>query len=201
MLPELLQVTEAFSSLPGIGRKSAMRIAFYLLKKKPEEMENFSYILAKFHKEVNLCLNCGSVKSASAECHFCDQISRNQSVMCVVEEPSDVFLIENSGEFSGLYHVLMGVLSPLDGVGPEDIRLVELQKRIRENSDLSEIIIATNPTIEGNATANYIAEIAMNIKPITVSRIASGLAAGSYLDFAESQVISQSIQARVVIKI
>ena len=95
----------------------------------------------------------------------------------------------------------MGVLSPLDGVGPEDIRLVELQKRIRENSDLSEIIIATNPTIEGNATANYIAEIAMNIKPITVSRIASGLAAGSYLDFAESQVISQSIQARVVIKI
>ncbi len=199
MLPELLQVTEIFSSLPGIGGKSAIRIAFHLLKQAPEEIEHFSQTLKYFSKNINFCSQCGSVKSTNSECSFCDINSRDLATLCVVEEPSDVFLIENSREFFGLYHVLMGVLSPLDGVGPEDIRLVELQKRIQENQNLTEIIVATNPTIEGNATANYIAEIVSQIRPIKVSRIASGLAVGSYLDFADSQVISQSIQTRVLI--
>ena len=199
MLPELLQVTQIFSSLPGIGGKSAIRIAFHLLKQDPEEIEQFACTLKNFCKNIDFCSQCSAIKSINAECSFCDTNFRDLATLCVVEEPSDVFLIENSGEFSGIYHVLMGVLSPLDGVGPEDIRLVELQKRIQENQHLSEIIVATNPTIEGNATANYIAEIASQIRPIKVSRIASGLAVGSYLDFADSQVISQSIQTRVLI--
>ena len=200
MLPELLNITEAFSSLPGIGNKSAMRIAFYLLKREPEQIKQFLNTLEDFHEKVDFCSDCGSVKSAKCKCRFCDTSSRNHSIMCVTEEPSDVFLIENSGEFNGIYHVLMGVLSPLDGIGPKDIRLHELKQRIQSNQDLTEVIIATNPTIEGNATADYIAEIITQTRAIKISRIASGLAAGSYLDYADSQVISQAIRTRIMIE-
>ena len=199
MLPELDSVTRFFSLLPGIGYKSAMRIAFHLLKQDQEQLNYFADTLRSIHKSVGLCTKCGSVKAAETDCRFCEVSSRDDTLICVVEEPSDVFLIENSGEFSGLYHVLMGVLSPLDGVGPKDIRLDELKNRLQENTKLEEIIVATNPTIEGNATANYIAELAVSVKPVKVSRIASGLAAGSYLDYADSQVISQSLKGRILI--
>ena len=117
-LIELDSVAHFFSSLPGIGNKSAMRIAFHLLKQDKEYINQFTNKLKNLHNNISLCQDCGSVKSISEDCRFCDPSLRNVSLVCVVEEPSDVFLIENSGEFDGLYHVLMGSLSPLDGIGP-----------------------------------------------------------------------------------
>ena len=198
MLTELNHVADAFASFPGIGRKSAMRIAFYLLKRPSEQITYFSDILKNLHQKIEFCLRCGAVKSKQESCQYCD---RNSSVLCVVEEPTDIFSVENSGEFKGIYHVLMGVLSPIDGIGPEDIRIKELKKRIEDETNIEEIIVATNPTLEGNTTAHYIAKLARSLKDIKITRIASGLASGTLLDYADSQVISQSIRDRTLIEI
>ena len=129
----------------------------------------------------------------------CAPKKETQGILCVVEQPSDAYTVENSGDFNGIYHVLMGVLSPLDGIGPDDIRLYDLKERVASNPEINEIIIATNPSIEGNATANYIAEDLKDLRKIKVSRIAMGLAIGSQLEYADSKIISQSIKNRTII--
>ena len=197
MLPELDNVIQYIADLPGIGRKSAQRIAFHLLKQSPEFLEDFTTAIKEFHTTIEYCVTCGALKSIRASCSFCDNPKRDHSLCCVLEQPSDIFSVENSNEYNGVYHILMGALSPLDGIHPEDLHLSELQKRLKEDDRIKELIIATNPSIEGNATAHYISKMAKNREDIICTRIATGLAIGSQIDFADSMVISQSIKARV----
>lgn len=189
----------SISQLPGIGYKSAVRIAFYLLRQDKNEFESFIRALTSFKENAAFCEICGALKTAGSPCEFCDNYERDTNRICVVEQPSDIYIIERTGDYSGRYHVLMGVLSPLDGIGPEDIRMNELIARIESNPETEEIIIATNPSIEGNATANYINELVKNSRnnrKIKVTRIASGLAAGSQLDYADSGIVSQALRSR-----
>lgn len=199
MSPLLSEITALISSLPGIGQKSATRIAFFLLRQPDRYINHFVSTLQKFHKNVEFCSNCGVLKDIEKTCTLCSP-ERDQTMICVVEHPSDAFTIEKSGDYHGLYHVLMGCLSPLDGIGPDDIRISELKSRVMKNQTLCEVIIATNPSIEGNATANYIAEDLKNFKGVKVSRIAMGLAIGSQIEFADSKILSQSIKNRTEIQ-
>ncbi|RME90869.1 MAG: recombination protein RecR [Candidatus Hydrogenedentota bacterium] len=199
MLPELDEFLKELSELPGMGRKSAQRIAFYFLRQSEEKVNRFEQALKNFYQNITTCGECGALKSTREHCEFC-QGNRDKSILCVVEQASDIFAIENAGEFHGLYHVLQGVLSPLDGIGPSDIRLAELKARVDKLPGLEEIIVATNPSLEGNATANYIASM-LKEKPIVISRIASGLALGSQLDYADSKIISESIRERRKIEV
>lgn len=200
MPPELLAAIEAIASLPGIGRRSAMRIAFELIKAGPLKVRNFTSAIANLSAGVATCERCGayvsnSTPDAKGKCQFCDSARRSQHSICVVENPWDVYAVENTGEHHGLYHVLGGVLSPLDGIGPNELNLPQLLERVKALS-ATEVIVATNPSVEGNATGHYIAD---QLKPlgVRVTRIATGLALGQMLDFAETQAISQSIRQRV----
>ncbi len=196
MLPELNQVTSLIAALPGIGRKSAQRIALHFLKQDVGYLNRFIEGLQDFYENVVCCETCGALRSVREPCEFCGP-NRDPSVLCVVEQPSDIYAIESSGEHHGLYHVLMGVLSPLDGVGPEDLTLRQLKERVMQSTTLRELIIATNPSVEGNATAHYIGRLLSDKPGLKLSRLASGLALGSQLEFADSQSISLSLRARV----
>lgn len=200
MLAELNQVTSLISSLPGIGRKSAQRIALHLLKQDSSYIEHFIEGLRNFHNNVVCCTECGALQSIHQRCDFCGP-SRDTSSLCIVEQPSDIFAIESTGEHQGLYHVLGGVLSPLDGVNPEDLTLDALKSRVEKLEKLNEIIIATNPSVEGNATAHYIAQLLEASPHLKITRLASGLALGSQLEYADSQAISLSFRARVLFDI
>lgn len=195
MPPELLAAIEAIQSLPGIGRRSAMRIAFDLIRQGKAYTERFSATLAKLVNAVAACTECGAYKSCETACLYCENPRRSRDVLCVVENPSDIYAVENTGEFSGLYHVLGGVLSPLDGIGPEELKLPQLAERAQALA-VKEVIVATNPSVEGNATGHYIADL-LRPRGIKVTRIATGLALGQMLDYAETQAISQSLRARV----
>lgn len=200
MPPELLAAIEAIQSLPGIGRRSAMRIVFSLIEAGKGRVDALTTTLTDLVSSISACDRCGAYTSnrtepAATGCAYCDNPRRDKSSLCVVEQPSDIYAVENTGEHRGLYHVLGGVLSPLDGIGPEELRLPQLATR-SENLGIKEIIVAANPSVEGNATAHYIADL---LKPmgVRVTRIATGLALGQMLDFAETQAISQSIRQRV----
>lgn len=200
MPPELLAAIEAIHSLPGIGRRSAMRIVFSLIEGGTTRVENFNHALTELVTRITACSRCGAYTSRGADpaatgCVYCDNPRRDSASLCVVEQPSDIYAVENTGEHRGLYHVLGGVLSPLDGIGPEELHLPELAERAARLG-IKEVIVAANPSVEGNATAHYIADL---LKPsgIRVTRIATGLALGQMLDFAETQAISQSIRQRV----
>jgi recombination protein RecR len=192
------ELTDIISTFPGFGNKSATRIAFFLLKQNDSFINSFVDKLTEFHKNIELCPVCGVLKDKSFQCSLCSE-SRDNSTIMVVEQPSDAYSIENSGDYHGLYHVLMGVLSPLDGITPSDIRINELRERLNRHNIVNEIIIATNPSIEGNATANYIAEEFKNYTQIKISRIAMGLAIGSQIEYTDSKIISQSIKNRTPI--
>ncbi|MCB1145777.1 MAG: recombination protein RecR [Leptospiraceae bacterium] len=200
MIPELERVVEQIAALPGIGRKSATRIAFHFLKQNQEKVEDFLTSVTQFHSKVEYCDECGALKSRHLHCSMCTPGQRNETLLCVVEQPSDIFAIEASGEYNGLYHVLMGALSPLDGIGPDDLRLASLPARVQKHPALQEIIIATNPSIEGNTTANYILSMMAEFKNLKFSRIASGLALGSQIEYADARIISQSLRARTVLE-
>jgi len=191
----LKRTTESITSLPGIGHKSAVRIAYHLLKRRGDEFQSFIQSLIDFRENTEFCPICGSLKDKGIPCEFCDNPARDKTRICVVEQPTDVYVIENTRDYHGLYHVLMGVLSPLEGVGPEDIRIRELMERVEKSDHLEEIIIATNPDIEGNATAHYLHEVFRD--RATVTRIASGLGIGSQLDYADTGVVSQAFRSRI----
>jgi len=199
MNKKLLRATEFISGLPGIGHKSAVRIAVHLLKQNKNYLEQFFEALIDFTENTRFCPDCGAFTDIDTPCGFCTG-KRNKKAMCVVEQPTDILSIENTNEFDGLYHALMGVLSPLDGVHPEDLRLQELKKRVDENGELTELIIATNPSVEGNATAHYITELLSDHNDLKITRIATGLAMGSQIEYTDSKVISQSIKDRVDLK-
>jgi recombination protein RecR len=192
----LEMLTREFSRLPGIGPKSASRLAFHILKMPPEDVESLSRAILVLKKNISTCTICGGISDGDV-CSICSDSERDRGLLCVVEEQSDVLSIEKSGEFRGLYHVLGGVISPLDGIGPEELNIKSLIERAREGK-VREVIIATNPTVEGDATSLYLSK---ELRPlgITVMRIAHGLPIGADIEFADSATIAQSLRDRIKI--
>jgi recombination protein RecR len=179
--------------LPGIGPKSAQRIAFHLLATDSTDVERLAAALKRVKDEIHFCRICGNV-SESEECRICRDPRRDSSVICVVEEPKDVVAIERTGEFRGRYHILGGAISPIDGVGPDDLRVRELMQRLADGT-VTELILATDPNLEGEATATYLARL---VKPmqITVTRLASGLPVGGDLEYADEVTLGRAFSGR-----
>lgn len=185
------QLINELTKMPGIGRKSGQRLAFFLLKADAEYIRELTEIMLQVKEEVHYCSECGNL-TEEEKCKICADTSREHSLICVVEDPSDVRAIERSGAFSGVYHVLMGVISPLDGVGPEDLNLRELINRAKE---AEEVIVATGPDIEGDTTALYIAKL-LGPLGVKVTRIASGLPVGTDLQYADEVTLGKAIAGR-----
>jgi recombination protein RecR len=179
--------------LPGIGPKSAQRIAFYLLKAAPEDANRLAHAITEAKARVTWCRRCYNMAEGEL-CSFCRDERRDSHVLCVVEEPRDIVAIERTNEFRGRYHVLQGAISPIDGVGPEQLRVKELLARIPAE-DVNEVILATNPNIEGEATAMYLARL---LKPsgLRVTRIASGLPVGGDLEYADEVTLGRALEGR-----
>lgn len=189
------QLIEALRCLPSVGPKSAQRMAYYLLERDRSGAENLSKILDRAVKEVGHCEQCRSL-SEQKHCDICISSHRDRSLLCIVETPADVQVIEQSTNYKGLFFVLMGHLSPLDGIGPEDIGLDMLATRL-EQGDIKEVVLATNFTVEGEATAHYISEM-VNSRNITASRIAHGVPVGGELEYVNSSTLSHAFSGRQV---
>lgn len=184
---------DELSRLPGIGPKSAQRLAFYLVKAPPDEAKRLAEAIVHAKERISFCRECGNVAEGEL-CRICRDQGRDPTVLCVVEEPKDAATIEKAGVVKGRYHVLGGAISPLDGIGPEDLRVQELLDRVERNG-VTEVIIATNPNLEGNATAMYVAAL---LKPagVKVTRLASGLPVGGDLEYADEVTLSQALEGR-----
>jgi recombination protein RecR len=191
--PSLGNLIDQFSKLPGIGRKSAERVALHVLRSPRELAEELAQALVEVKEKIRFCSICFNITD-SDPCPICSDERRANGTLCVVEGPGDQLAIERSGAFSGRYHILQGVLSPLDGIGPEDLRIAELLTRIR-NENISEVILAINPTVEGEATVSYITEI-LSGKDLTVTRIALGIPLGGDLKYIDSMTIKRSMDNR-----
>jgi recombination protein RecR len=189
----LEQAISELAALPGIGRRSASRIAMHLLKAEEYRARALLASIEELRSQIRFCDICGGLSHESI-CHICADASRSHEELCVVEEPSDIFAIENTGEFNGDYHVLMGALSPLDGIGPEELTIAALLKRV-ESGNYAEIFIATNPTLEGDATASYIGEL-LSGKKMLLTRLMHGIPTGSALEYADNSTLARSIRSR-----
>jgi recombination protein RecR len=179
--------------LPGVGPKSAQRIAFHLLAAEPVDVERLSTTLLRVKNEVRFCSICGNVAEADV-CRICADPRRDLTIICVVEEPKDVVAVERTREFRGRYHVLGGAISPIDGVGPDDLRIRELLGRLRDGV-VTELILATDPNLEGEATATYLARL-LNPMGLTVTRLASGLPVGGDLEYADEVTLGRAFSGR-----
>jgi recombination protein RecR len=179
--------------LPGIGPKSAQRIAFHLLAAEPADVGRLAAALQRVKDEVKFCKTCGNVAEAE-QCRICLDPRRDETVICVVEEPKDIVAIERTREFRGRYHVLGGAISPIEGIGPDDLRVRELLQRLRDGT-VTELILATDPNLEGEATATYLARL---IKPmgLKVTRLASGLPVGGDLEYADEVTLGRAFSGR-----
>lgn len=191
--PLIQELIEAFRVLPGVGPKSAQRMAFYLLEQNKNGGLVLAKTLAKAVEEVGNCSLCRTLTEEET-CSICQSSRRATGELCIVESPSDVSVIEQSGIFQGQYFVLMGHLSPIDGIGPKQIGLDTLEERLNDDS-IDELIIATNPTVEGEATAHYIQQIALKHQ-VKVSRLAQGIPMGGELEYLDSGTLSQAFLAR-----
>ncbi|WZL73368.1 recombination mediator RecR [Clostridiaceae bacterium 35-E11] len=187
------RLIEEFSKLPGIGRKSAQRLAFHVLNMGEVDVTNLAQAIIEAKRKTKYCSVCANITDIDP-CHICRNERRNKEVICVVEDPRDVIAMEKTKEFRGFYHVLHGAISPMEGIGPEEIRIKELLTRI-QNQEIEEVILATNPTIEGEATAMYISKL---IKPlgIKVTRIAHGIPVGGDLEYADEVTLSKALEGR-----
>ncbi len=192
----LAQLIEFFQKFPGVGPKSAQRMAFHLLKMPLVEVQRFAQILVDAKQNIHYCSTCFNM-SASDPCEICTDTRRDNSVICVVAETKDLIAIEKTREYKGLYHVLQGTLSPLDGIGVEDIRIKELITRVADEN-VKEVILALSPSVEGEATSLYLTKL---IKPfnIKISRIAFGLPVGSDLEYADEITLAKAIEGRRII--
>lgn len=188
------RLIDELARLPGIGRKTAQRLAFHLLLVEEADAKRLSVAISDMRDQVGQCRRCFNV-AAGEECAICRDVKRDADVVCVVERPQDIVVVERTQEFHGLYHVLGGSLSPINGVGPDQLTMAELKSRV-ESESLRELIIATNPTIEGDATAMYIAR---EFKPlgVRVSRLASGLPVGGDLDYADEITLGRALAGRM----
>ena len=189
----ITRLIEEFSKLPGVGRKTAQRLAFHIINMNTNDVEALSKAIIEAKREIKYCSVCCNITDTDP-CSMCSNKNRDASVICVVEDPRDVAAMERTREFKGQYHVLNGVISPMDGIGPDMIKIKELIQRLG-TQDVREIIMATNPTIEGEATAMYIARL---LKPmgIKVTRIAHGLPVGGDLEYADEVTISKALEGR-----
>lgn len=192
----LEQAIEQLAKLPGTGRKSARRIALYLLKQSEESVVNLGDALINLKRSITRCDSCGVI-SDNNPCAICDNPKRHTGQICVVEESQDVFLIEKTNEFRGMYHVLGGVISPLDNIGPDDVRVKELMQRVNdEDEQISEVILALNPDSEGEATSYYINKLLKPFENINVTRIAYGIPMGTELEFIDEATLSRAFSTR-----
>lgn len=189
----LTELINQFSRLPGIGKKTAQRLALSILEQPPEKAQQFAKALVEAREKIHFCSNCQALTDLDV-CQICSNTARDRSVICVVEEPKDVIAFERMREFSGLYHVLHGVISPLDNIGPEQLKIKELLKRL-SSGEVNEIIMATNPTVEGEATASYLSRL---IKPmgIKVTRLAYGIPVGGELEYADEYTLARALEGR-----
>ncbi len=195
MIKTLDRLIGELVKLPGIGSKTAQRITFYLLKNDSEFTENLARAIMEAKRNLHFCPVCFNL-TENERCEICNDDNRDRSLLCVVEDVSDVMAIERSRQFTGLYHVLGGALSPLDHIGPDELKIKELVARLKQGV-ITEVIIATNPTTEGEATAFYLAKLIKSAKPdIKVTRIARGLPIGSDLDLADDVTVSKAIEGR-----
>lgn len=187
------ELIDELSRLPGVGPKSAQRIAFYLLQSDDDQAKKLAEVLLEVKERVRFCEICGNV-SEEERCNICRDARRNQTMICVVEESKDVQAIERTREYRGLYHVLGGAISPIEGIGPDQLRIKELLGRL-SNADIVEVIIATDPNMEGEATATYIARM-LSPLGITVTRLASGLPVGGDLEYADEVTLGRAFAGR-----
>jgi recombination protein RecR len=189
----LSKLIEQFERLPGIGRKTAQRLAFFVLNLSEEQAEEFAKSIVDAKKGMHYCSICQNLTDSDV-CSICANPSRNHSVICVVEDPRDVIAFERTRDFDGLYHVLHGVISPMDGIGPDGLKIKELLKRVNSD-DITEIIMATNPDVEGEATAMYLSRL---LKPLSikVTRIAYGIPVGGDLDYADEVTLARALEGR-----
>ena len=189
----LNHLVNEFKKLPGIGRKTAERLAFFILRSGKEECRALADAINEVKEKIQLCSLCGSI-TENDPCEICSDQGRKKSIICVVEDPHDVFAIERTREFRGTYHVLMGAISPLDGIGPSDLKIEELTERVKAGG-VEEVIIATNPNTEGETTALYLSK---SLKPLgaRVTRIARGLPVGGDLEYADEVTLTRSFQGR-----
>jgi recombination protein RecR len=187
------RLIDELARLPGVGRKSAQRLAFHLLHVEEEDARRLAEAIMAMRSEVRLCERCFNVTD-SEECSICRDLRRDPSIMCVVERPQDIVVVEKTQEFNGRYHVLGGSISPIEGIGPDQLRMRELIARI-EDEKVVEVIVATNPTVEGDTTALYLAR---NLKPlgVRVTRLASGLPVGGDLDYADELTLGRALAGR-----
>ncbi|EAD8568534.1 recombination protein RecR [Listeria monocytogenes] len=189
----ITKLIDSFMKLPGIGPKSAARLAFYVLDMKEDDVLDFAKALVDAKRNLSFCSICGHITDKDP-CYICADTSRDRSVICVVQESKDVIAMEKMRDFHGLYHVLHGTISPMDGIGPEDINIPDLLKRLQDDT-IEEVILATNPNVEGEATAMYISRL---LKPsgIKVTRIAHGLPVGGDLEYADEVTLSKAMEGR-----
>ena len=192
-VPPLERLVDQFESLPGIGHKSAQRIAYHVLNMSREEAQRFAQAITDAHENIHYCSVCCNLTDSDL-CPICRSDNRDKSIICVVEDPRDVFALERTNEFNATYHVLHGAISPLGGVGPDQLKIKELLKRVGVGA-VKEVIMATNPTVEGEATAMYISRL---LKPlgIRVTRLAYGIPVGGDLEYADEVTLSRAIEGR-----
>ena len=189
----LARLIEQFERLPGIGKKTAQRLAYFVLQMSDEDAKEFSEAIVDAHKKIKYCKICKNLTDQDL-CHVCRNNSRDKSIICVVEDPRDVVALEKTDEFFASYHVLHGAISPLNGIGPEQLYIKELLSRI-SNEPIKEVIMATNPTVEGEATAMYISKL---LKPLSVkvTRLAYGIPVGGDLEYADEVTLSRALIGR-----
>jgi recombination protein RecR len=188
------RLIEEFHRLPGVGPKTAQRLTFYLLRAPKEQAQSLAEALVQLKDRIVTCSICANIAEENP-CAICRDESRDRSIVCVVEEPLDVLAIERTREYHGLYHVLHGAISPVEGIGPEDLRIQELLNRIQRDSTVKEIVLATNPNLEGEATAMYLERL---IKPlgIKLTRLARGLPVGGDLEYADEVTLTRALEGR-----
>ena len=192
--PPLRALIDELGRLPGIGPKSAQRLAFYLLRQPDEDSRRLAAALVEMREEIALCDTCCNVADRTGRCATCDDVRRDATTVCVVEDPRDVVAVERSGAFHGTYHVLHGALSPLEGVGPDQLHVAELKSRLAAGG-INEVILCTNPNVEGDATAAYLSR-ELAAFGVVVTRPASGLPVGGDLEFADDATLGRALMGR-----
>jgi recombination protein RecR len=193
--PAVTDLIDELKRLPGIGQKTAERLSFFLMRGKAEQANKLAVAIQNLKEKIVLCSVCHGI-TESDPCDICSNSSRDHSQICVVEEPHDVYVMENMGYFKGVYHVLMGVISPLDGIGPDDLNIEGLKEKAGKPT-IREVILATNPDMEGESTAVYISKVLKCFPAVKVTRIARGLPVGSDIEYADSVTLLKSLEGRL----